>query len=59
MASAPAGVMLDTPERILANAPRIMQQAVTLRAMPLGNITHITEDERTLIGRWFADGAPS
>jgi uncharacterized membrane protein len=59
MASAPAGVMLDTPERILANAPRIMQQAVTLRAMPLGNVTHITEDERTLIGRWFADGAPS
>jgi uncharacterized membrane protein len=53
MASAPAGVMLDTPDRIVANAPRIMQQAVQLRAMPLGNVTKITDQERALIGAWF------
>jgi uncharacterized membrane protein len=53
MASAPAGVMLDTPNRIIANAPRIMQQAVQLRAMPLGNITKITDQERALLGAWY------
>jgi uncharacterized membrane protein len=54
MASAPAGVMLDTPGRIIANAPRIFQQAVQLRAMPLGNVTNITDTERALLGAWYA-----
>jgi uncharacterized membrane protein len=53
MASAPAGVMLDTPDRIVANAPRIMQQAVQLRSMPLGNLTKITDSERDLLGAWY------
>jgi uncharacterized membrane protein len=53
MASAPAGVMLDTPDRIVANAPRIMQQAVQLRSMPLGNVTKITDQERALLGAWY------
>jgi uncharacterized membrane protein len=25
--------------------------------MPIGNLTGITDDERALIGRWFAQGA--
>jgi len=54
MATAPAGVMLDTPNRIIANAPRIFQQAVQLRAMPLGNVTNITDRERALLGAWYA-----
>ncbi len=55
----PAGVMLDTPERIRAAAPRIQQQAVSTQAMPLGNLTHMTDEERTRVARWVARGAPT
>jgi len=54
----PAGVILDTPERIHAAAVRIQQQAVSTRAMPLGNLTQMTDEERTRIARWLARGAP-
>jgi uncharacterized membrane protein len=57
MGSAPAGVLLDTPDEISQNAKRIYQQAVTLKAMPLGNVTHMTEDERMKIAAWFQGGA--
>jgi len=56
-AAAPAGVLLDTPAAIRQNAARIYQQAVQLRAMPLGNITAITDDERAALGSWYAGGA--
>ncbi len=56
-ATAPAGVMLQTPELIHQNAARIYQQAVQLKAMPIGNLTHITDDERAIIGRWYEAGA--
>jgi uncharacterized membrane protein/cytochrome c551/c552 len=56
-ASPPAGVMLDTPERIAAYAPRIFVRAVQTKTMPLGNLTFITEDERRLLGAWIAQGA--
>lgn len=52
MVSAPAGMMLDTPERITAMKPRIIQQAVQLKAMPIGNVTAITDDERAVLARW-------
>ena len=57
MGSAPAGVLLDTPDGIALNAQRIYQQAVQLKAMPLGNVTHITDDERAKLGQWFTEGA--
>ncbi|MBU9421995.1 urate hydroxylase PuuD [Burkholderia gladioli] len=57
MGSAPAGVMFDTPEQIAQNAQRIYQQAVQLKAMPIGNVTHMTDDERTKIAAWFEAGA--
>ena len=56
-AAAPAGIMLQTPDQIHRNAAKIYQQAVQLKAMPLANLTHITEAERAVIGRWFEDGA--
>ena len=56
-AQPPAGVVLDTPERIKASAARIDQQAVQTRAMPIGNLTQMTEAERALLGRWIAAGA--
>ncbi|MBD1577189.1 urate hydroxylase PuuD [Vibrio sp. S11_S32] len=55
-ASAPAGVMLDTAEEIQANAPRIQSQVQT-KVMPLGNMTKMTDAERSLVVNWVNDGA--
>jgi uncharacterized membrane protein len=53
----PKGVMLDTPERIQAQALQIHQQAVLAKAMPPGNITAMTPEERALLDRWYRGGA--
>ena len=53
IAEAPKGAKLDTPERIRAQAALIHQQAVASRAMPPGNLTGMTEEERSLLGRWL------
>jgi uncharacterized membrane protein len=57
LADAPKGVRLDTPERIRAQALQIHQQTVLSRAMPPGNLTGITEEERSLLDRWYRGGA--
>jgi uncharacterized membrane protein len=49
----PLGVMLDTDERIRAEATRIHQQTVVTRVMPIGNLTAMTEDERQIIDQWY------
>jgi uncharacterized membrane protein len=54
----PGGLLLDTPERIKAAAPRIHQQTIATNAMPIGNLTKMTDDERRLLGAWLAAGAP-
>lgn len=51
------GVMLHTPDMVKAHAQQIYQQAVVLKAMPMNNATGITDDERTLLKRWFEAGA--
>ena len=56
--AAPKGVMFDTPAEIVANARRAYDQVVVAKAMPLGNVTNMTDDERELIGRWVRSGAP-
>ena len=56
-ASAPAGVMLDDAQGIARNAPRIYQQAVQLKAMPLANMTNMTDEERAQLGAWYESGA--
>ena len=56
-AEAPAGVLLDTPAHITLNARRAYVEAVASHAMPLGNITHMTEAERTTLGAWINAGA--
>ena len=55
--AAPAGVVLETDRQIVAEALRIHQQTVVTRAMPIGNLTSITEEERALIDRWYRAGA--
>ncbi|MBU2677149.1 MAG: urate hydroxylase PuuD [Gammaproteobacteria bacterium] len=51
--AAAMGVVLDTDERILAEAARIHQQAVVTRVMPIGNLTAMTDDERRIIDQWY------
>ncbi|MGB5256178.1 MAG: urate hydroxylase PuuD, partial [Woeseiaceae bacterium] len=51
--AAPLGVVLDTDERILAEATRIYQQTVVTRVMPIGNLTAMTDQERQIIESWY------
>ena len=55
--AAPRGIKLDTASQIKAQASLIEQQAVTTKAMPLGNVTGMTQAERDLLGRWIRQGA--
>jgi uncharacterized membrane protein len=53
LAEAPKGVRLDSVERINAQAATIYQQTVLAKAMPPGNLTGLTEEERRLLERWY------
>ena len=55
--TAPKGVMFDTAEDIVRQAQTIYQQVVVTKAMPIGNLTQITDEERSLIDQWFQSGA--
>ncbi|HXT03333.1 MAG TPA: hypothetical protein VN760_04090, partial [Casimicrobiaceae bacterium] len=55
--TAPKGIILETPAQIIASAGAIRQQAVTSRAMPLGNLTRMTDEERARLGAWIDAGA--
>jgi uncharacterized membrane protein len=55
--TAPNGVYLDTPERLLAHTEKIQTQLST-GVMPIGNLTHMTDEERKLMLAWLAEGAP-
>ena len=52
-ASAPAGVQLESLEELRANAAEIERQVRT-NAMPPGNATGMTEDERARLAAWAA-----
>jgi uncharacterized membrane protein len=54
---APLGVMMDSAEQIKLLVPKIHAQAIASNIMPLGNITQMTEAERSLIGVWIEQGA--
>jgi len=56
-ATAPNGVLLDTPERLLAHTAQ-MQTQLSTGSMPIGNLTHMTDEERKLVLAWLAEGAP-
>ena len=56
-ATAPAGVMLDTSVQIHQRAVQIQKQVVELKAMPIGNLTNMTDAERAQIAAWLAAGA--
>jgi uncharacterized membrane protein len=51
---APKNVVLETTEQLLKHSALIMTQAVQNKAMPLGNQTGMTEEERQKLGAWLA-----
>lgn len=51
--AAPKGIVLETPDDLLLHADVVYQQSVVTRAMPLGNLTGMTEEERDLIAKWY------
>jgi len=54
--SPPAGVVLETPEQMAAQAQRI-RTVVAAKVMPLGNATGMTQAERDDLVAWVAQGA--
>ena len=56
IAAAPRGVMLETPEQMRRWAAASRQQ-VQSEAMPPGNLTDMTHEERAQILAWIAAGA--
>jgi uncharacterized membrane protein len=57
IAAPPAGIRLDSPARIHAAADLIDMVAVRSAAMPPGNVSRMTEDERRLLAAWYDAGA--
>jgi uncharacterized membrane protein len=52
----PAGMLLHTPELVRAHADKVAVQ-LRAKAMPLGNESGMTEEERGRLLAWLADGA--
>jgi uncharacterized membrane protein len=54
---APNGVMFDTADQITRQAEKIKERTVTLKNMPLANVTKMTVEERATIAAWLEQGA--
>lgn len=52
-------LVLRWPAAIVRHAETIRAQAVLSRALPPGNLTGPTEEERQTLARWIAAGAPA
>ena len=59
IAAAPMGVRLDSAEAIKLHAHMIAINAVNSNAMPPGNITALTPEDRQVLAAWIAAGAPT
>ncbi len=57
LARPPKGVMLETEAEIAPHAREIYIQAGRSHAMPPGNVTEMTAEERGLITAWFEQAA--
>jgi uncharacterized membrane protein len=49
----PAGITFDSRDQIVERADVIEEQAVRTTAMPLGNVTGMTDQERETLGAWL------
>ncbi len=54
----PGGVAFDDADQLKTHAVRVLAQAVLTDAMPLGNKTGMTEEERARLGAWIKAGMP-
>lgn len=54
----PKGVVFESEADLRKHANTIFIQVVQLKAMPLGNITHMTDEERSSVARWFEAQKP-
>jgi uncharacterized membrane protein len=52
---APKNVSLETIAELKKHAATVYIQTVQTKAMPLGNQTAMTDDERTVLGRWLKE----
>lgn len=57
--AAPKGIVLETPEDLLRQSRSVYQQVVVTKAMPIGNMTQMTVQERVLIDQWYQRGVQS
>lgn len=53
MASPPKGVVLETPDDLRRHADGVRVAAVLTHAMPPGNLTAMTQQERETVGAWL------
>jgi uncharacterized membrane protein len=51
----PKGVAFDSPDQIDRMRTQIERMTVLTRAMPIGNKTGMTEEERLILAKWIAD----
>lgn len=58
IATAPNGVKFDDPAEIKRHARMIAVTAVMSSAMPPGNVSEISPEERQVLAAWIAAGAP-
>jgi uncharacterized membrane protein len=52
---APKNVSLETIAELKKYAATVYIQTVQTKAMPLGNQTAMTDDERSALGRWLKE----
>jgi uncharacterized membrane protein len=57
ISEAPKNVILDNDVAVANHAEQIAMQAGYSRAMPPGNLTDMTDDERALLVAWFREGS--
>jgi uncharacterized membrane protein len=55
--AAPNGLVLQSLDQLEAHLPEAQRQ-LTMRTMPLGNVTMMTEDERALLLMWIGHRRP-
>ncbi len=53
-AAAPNGIVFETEEDTLRHAAAIHLQTVVTKAMPIGNLTGITDKERQQLDQWYS-----
>jgi uncharacterized membrane protein len=51
--AAPQGLVLETKAQLMQNRTRVIQQTFISKAMPIGNVTQMTDEERAQLQAWF------